>query len=135
VKRRDRRIHILRGDLYQASKVRFRVAGAARLRYFHFVPALRRVRIRREAVARFEGAGLTPFLDRDETPGGAELTPSLVRALRRSRMLVVLLTPDVLDSEWVQQEVETFSRFRGRAITPINVDNYIARQNLEGTGP
>ena len=54
-----------------------------------------------------KAAGIAPFLDRDETPGGARLTPSLMRALRRSRMLVVLLTPDVLDSEWVQQEVET----------------------------
>ena len=80
-----------------------------------------------------KSAGLTPFLDRDETPGGAHLTPTLVRALRKSRMLVVLLTPDVLDSEWVQQEVETFARFKGRAIVPINIDNYIGRHNLEGT--
>ena len=80
-----------------------------------------------------KAAGITPFLDRDETPGGAQLTPSLVRALRRSRMLVVLLTPDVLDSEWVQQEVETFSKFKGRAIAPINIDNYIARHKLDGT--
>lgn len=80
-----------------------------------------------------KSAGLTPFLDRDETPGGAQLTPTLVRALRRSRMLVVLLTPDVLDSEWVQQEVETFARFKGRAIVPINIDNYIGHHKLEGT--
>ena len=80
-----------------------------------------------------KAAGIAPFLDRDETPGGARLTPSLMRALRRSRMLVVLLTPDVLDSEWVQQEVETFSGFRGRAIVPVNIDNYIGRHKLEGT--
>jgi WD40 repeat protein len=80
-----------------------------------------------------KSAGLTPFLDRDETPGGAHLTPTLVRALRKSRMLVVLLTPDVLDSEWVQQEVETFATFTGRAIVPINIDNYIGRHNLGGT--
>lgn len=80
-----------------------------------------------------KSAGLTPFLDRDETPGGAHLTPTLVRALRKSRMLVVLLTPDVLDSEWVQQEVNTFAAFKGRAIVPINIDNYIGRHNLEGT--
>ena len=80
-----------------------------------------------------KSAGLTPFLDRDETPGGAQLTPTLVRALRKSRMLVVLLTPDVLDSEWVQQEVETFAAFKRRAIVPINIDNYIGRHNLEGT--
>jgi WD40 repeat protein len=80
-----------------------------------------------------KSAGLTPFLDRDETPGGAQLTPTLVRALRKSRMLVVLLTPDVLDSEWVQQEVETFAGFKRRAIVPINIDNYIGRHNLEST--
>lgn len=80
-----------------------------------------------------KAAGIAPFLDRDETPGGAQLTPSLMRALRRSRMLLVLLTPDVLDSEWVQQEVETFSCFRGRAIVPVNIDNYIGRHNLDGT--
>ena len=80
-----------------------------------------------------KAAGITPFLDRAETPGGAQLTPSLVRALRSSRMLVILLTPDVLDSEWVQQEVETFSKFRGRAIVPINIDNFIAKHNLDGT--
>jgi hypothetical protein len=48
-------------------------------------------------------------------------------------MLLVLLTPDVLNSTWVQKEIETFAKFRKRAIAPINIDDYLRKHNLDGT--
>ncbi|MGE3510192.1 MAG: toll/interleukin-1 receptor domain-containing protein [Vicinamibacterales bacterium] len=86
-------------------------------------------RLHRELTA----AGLTVFLDRDETPGGDELTPALRRALRRSRMLVLLLTPEVLRSNWVQDEVRLFSGRRGRSLVPVNINRFIEAHDLTGT--
>src|SRR5262245_45730791 len=77
--------------------------------------------------------GLTVFLDQDETPGGTHLAPALERALRRSRMLVLVLTPHVLESQWIEAEVSICLGLRGRAVLPVNIDGYIEKTNLQGT--
>jgi WD40 repeat protein len=70
--------------------------------------------------ARLSQAGLECFLDREETPAGVELSTAIRRALRRSRFLVVIITPGALGSTWVRAEVEHFSKHDGRLI-PISV--------------
>lgn len=76
--------------------------------------------------------GLVCFLDREETVGGVELAPALKSALRRSRTMVAILTPGVLESSWMTQELETFLRKRNRLI-PINVDGFLSREDVNST--
>src|SRR5262245_37142509 len=73
---------------------------------------------------RLRESGLTCFLDKDETVGGVELSPAIKRALRKSRLLICVLTPGVLSSDWVQQEVAAFLHTKDRLI-PINVDRFL----------
>lgn len=54
------------------------------------------------------------FRDRDELAGSAELGPAILRALRQSRYLVVLCSPNSARSEWVNKEIEDF-----KAITSV----------------
>ncbi len=76
--------------------------------------------------------GFICFLDREETVAGIKLSPALNRALRRSHTLVVILTPGVLKSDWVEQEVETFLRKPNRLV-PINVDKFLFREDVNST--
>ncbi len=69
--------------------------------------------------------GFKCFLDQEQTEGGVELTPALRKALRRTRLLVVLVEPNVVRSEYVPGEIGTFrARRRGR-IVPINVGSFL----------
>jgi len=77
--------------------------------------------------ASLSAKGFVCFLDRDHTVGGVELTPALRRSLRRSRALVVLLTPGVVDSSWVEQEIASFVD-RGDRLVPISVDGFLSRE-------
>ncbi len=70
--------------------------------------------------------GFSCFLDQEETEGGVELTPALQRALRRSRLLVVLAEPDVASSRYVPDEIRTFAGKRKGRIVPINVRSFLA---------
>lgn len=67
--------------------------------------------------------GFTVFFSEDEAPAGGELDPVLKTALRRSRVLVVLVNPAILrEPRWVRTEVETFRALNpGRPIVPINL--------------
>ncbi|MCM8857774.1 MAG: toll/interleukin-1 receptor domain-containing protein [Candidatus Thiodiazotropha sp.] len=76
--------------------------------------------------------GLICFVDREETVGGVKLTPALTKALRRSRTLIAVLTPGVLKSEWVKQEVTTFLRKPNRLV-PINVGGFLASEQILDT--
>jgi WD40 repeat protein len=72
------------------------------------------------------------FLDDYESPPGTPLTSSIERALKRSRILVLIATSESLQSEWVGREVEKFGAF-GRPIIPINIQRALNDVPLEGT--
>lgn len=48
------------------------------------------------------------FKDREEMPVAPDLTAHVVSALRESRYLIVLCSPNAAASKWVNKEVETF---------------------------
>ena len=73
--------------------------------------------------------GYTCFLDQEETWGGVELTPALARALKRSRLLVVIAESSVSQSRWVSLEVEHFRAKRSSTVLPISIGGF-----LEGNG-
>jgi WD40 repeat protein len=72
------------------------------------------------------------FLDDYESPPGTPLTSSIERALRRSRVLILIATSESLQSEWVGREVEKFGAL-GRPIIPINIQGALNEKPLEGT--
>lgn len=71
---------------------------------------------------RLRERGFTVFFSEDEAPAGGELDGTLRRALRASRVLVVLANEGTLrEPRWVRSEVEEFVRSRpGRSIVPIS---------------
>lgn len=50
------------------------------------------------------------FRDRDELAGSEELGPAIEKALRQSRYLIVLCSPNSAKSKWVNKEIENFKR-------------------------
>lgn len=54
------------------------------------------------------------FRDEDELPTAASLPDMIVDALRRSRYLIVVCTPQTRESAWVLREVSTFASLHGR---------------------
>ena len=71
----------------------------------------------------------TVFFSEEEAPPGEKLDDTLVRALRRSSVLVVVVNEGALiQSRWVRKEVEEFRRLHPRRpVIPIVVDNALAR--------
>ncbi len=69
----------------------------------------------------------TVFYSEEEAPPGAKLDSTLVKALHRSRILVVVANEGaLLQSQWVRKEVEEFRRKHPKhPIIPINVDRAI----------
>ncbi len=67
----------------------------------------------------------TVFFSEEEAPPGAKLDTTLVNALHRSRILVVVANEGaLLQSQWVRQEVEEFRRKHPkRPVIPINVEH------------
>src|SRR5205807_4918980 len=57
---------------------------------------------------RLSTAGYQCFLDDDDSPAGEALSPAVERGIRRSRVMVVLCTPDAMQSSWVNKEVGLF---------------------------
>lgn len=71
----------------------------------------------------------TVFFSEEEAPPGQKLDATLVKALRRSRILVVVANEGALaQSLWVRKEVEEFRRKHPkRPVIPINVDRAIEK--------
>lgn len=69
----------------------------------------------------------TVFFSEEEAPPGAQLDTTLIKALHRSKILVVIANEGALvQSQWVRKEVEEFRRKHPkRPVIPINVDNAI----------
>lgn len=76
--------------------------------------------------------GFTVFFSEDEAPVGAELDGTLRRALRRSRILVVIANRGTLaDPRWVRTEVQEYRLRRPHAaVVPINVDGALQDPTL-----
>lgn len=73
---------------------------------------------------RLRERGFTVFFSEDEAPVGAKLDDTLRRALRSSRILVVVANRGTLaEPRWVRTEVEEYRRVRPRGnVVPISVD-------------
>ena len=86
---------------------------------------------------RLREADFTVFFSEEEAPPGEELTPTLMRALNASRVLVVIATEtSLLHSPWVRKEVELFrQRHPGRPVVPINIDNAIGKFGERANAP
>ena len=54
------------------------------------------------------------FRDEDELPTSSSLSSQIEDALKHSRYLVVICTPQTRESRWVAREVELFSSYHGR---------------------
>lgn len=54
------------------------------------------------------------FRDEDELPTSSSLSTQIRSAIKRSRFLVVVCSPEMRESLWVAQEVELFASFHGR---------------------
>lgn len=65
------------------------------------------------------------FIDHSELPAGEALTPSLKRALRKSKALILIATEEAGRSSYVRLEVDTFLGY-SRRIIPITVDGVAA---------
>lgn len=71
---------------------------------------------------------LEVFFSEDEAPPGGELNATLVAALRRSRVLVVVANETALSSPWVRLEVECYRRVHPqRPIVAIDIEHAIQR--------
>ena len=53
------------------------------------------------------------FLDRDELAGSAELGAVIEEALKHSRFLIVLCSPNSAKSKWVNKEIKNFCSMHG----------------------
>src|SRR5262245_8807121 len=80
--------------------------------------AIETYRVPRRLVGRITPDGATPlhlfpvFRDRDELPGGGELGERIEQALRLSRYLIVVCSPQTAASRWVDTEIRTFKALR-----------------------
>ncbi len=77
--------------------------------------------------------GFVIFFSDDEAPAGYELDPTIRKALRRSRSLVVIANHGTLEEPgYVRTEVQEYKRARPNGvIIVINVDNALQNPNLK----
>ena len=61
----------------------------------------------------------TIFFDQEEIKGGDKWKEILFEELKSARLLIILLSPTWLNSEWCQWEYEKFKEIEGRPIYPI----------------
>ena len=75
---------------------------------------------------------LTVFFSEDEAPPGSPLSDTLAHALRRSRLLVVIVNRGTLEApNWVRTEVEAFrTGGGGRPVIPVCLDSSIRDEAL-----
>jgi hypothetical protein len=71
------------------------------------------------------------FVDRTNAPPGVPLTPQILLALRRSRVLLVIVTRGALESPWVTDEISIFRRDRKKLVLPIDTDQVFRHMSTE----
>lgn len=99
-----------------------RVSWSALVGYDFFI-SYRRSDATPYAAALFETlrqADFRCFLDDNDATPGKPLTDKLQRALKRSKVLLIIASPDLPSSIWVPKEVEIFAKLK-RDIILINV--------------
>ena len=70
----------------------------------------------------------TVFFSEEEAPPGEKLDTTLVKALHRSQILLVVANEGALQSQWVRKEVEEFRRKHPRRpVITINVDRAVEK--------
>ena len=70
----------------------------------------------------------TVFFSEEEAPPGEKLDTTLVKALHRSQILLVVADEGALQSQWVRKEVEEFRRKHPkRPVITINVDRAVEK--------
>src|SRR5664280_2831444 len=86
----------------------------------------------RSCACRLRERDITVFFSEDEAAPGEHLDSTLVRALHRSRTLVIIANRATLEEpRWVRQEVEVFrGRHADRPIIPISVDGALQDATL-----
>ena len=73
-----------------------------------------------------QSEGFICFVDQEESEGGERLAEVIRKSVRRSRMLVVLAEPRVVDSPWVAQEIGLFRDKRNRKMVPVSIGDFLA---------
>jgi len=74
------------------------------------------------------------FRDRTEIPPSGNFRKIIERALRRSRLLVVIGSPvatDPVRAEWVRREIETYQQYRSHIIV-VNIDGAVDAETWPG---
>ena len=54
------------------------------------------------------------FRDQEELPLSADLSENISEALKNSEFLILICSPEAMESRWVQTEVKTFSQMHGK---------------------
>ncbi|MDA8564252.1 toll/interleukin-1 receptor domain-containing protein, partial [Mariniblastus sp.] len=67
-----------------------------------------------------KSVGLTPFLDTGEIIHSEKISKRVKAGLKRSSILMVLLTKEAYRSKWVAREIQQFGQTR--SILPIIID-------------
>src|SRR5215475_16211767 len=112
----------LRSKLNSFRDVLFRSLFRARFRYDVFISYSHRDA--REYAANLKDQlsrlDFSCFIDKEESPPGSSLDPTLAKALRKSAVLVLLATERALTRPYIVSEFEKFAA-TGRRIIPINI--------------
>lgn len=128
-----------RGDLEQSDdRARdSRRSDSSRFEYDVFVSYSHRDTewVTGQLVARLKAAGLRVFIDYEELLPGQHLTSLLVRAIKQSRQIVVVLSPSWCKSAWCNREllVELFSdsRLLRQRLVPVMIQECAGQVPLE----
>jgi hypothetical protein len=81
-------------------------------------------------VSQLQTERLRCFLDTQESPAGADLTPTIRSALRCSRFMVIILSPGVTQSRWIGEELAYFTATKGKNVIPISVDDFLDQPGI-----
>jgi hypothetical protein len=92
----------------------------SRIRPFYLLSPKRRNAVCRGAIRGLRQADFRCFLDDNDATPGKPLTEKLQRALKRSKVLLIVASPELPLSVWVPKEVEVFVRLK-RDMILINV--------------
>jgi formylglycine-generating enzyme required for sulfatase activity len=73
--------------------------------------------------------GIRAFVDTRQIDGGGPFPSRLLRAIEEADVLVCLLGPSTLDSEWVREEI-THANKLGRVLIPVFQEMYVPPQTV-----
>lgn len=87
-----------------------------------------------QLAAELETRKVSAWLDINSIPGGTQWERAIAQGISQSEIVIVCLTAEAINSEWVQKEVFLASSL-GKRIIPIMIkpcfDKLISNQNLE----